>query len=285
MNKVNFQAATEGRTSVVKDGHTIGTLLNSGFFNVEAYDADNVLIGTFYCKDDASNAIFDRWESRLNGGDPSAITAKEPNLKPDPIPEPDPKHKPATCQINFAEAPLPTALIPLTTQPRWVCWRWEWRKGKSTEGKWTKPPIQPGKGFPAYAKNNDPATWGTFTQAVQRVTQGKADGIGFCLLGSDVAAVDLDHCRDRTNVTAWALDLAGKAPENTYCEVTVSGEGLRLIGLGTGSELHRKFPATDGINGKGAFELYRNAARYITISGKVTAGATGPLPNIDSLPR
>lgn len=194
--------------------------------------------------------------------------------------EHEPKRKPDTYQIDFAKASLPAALIPLTTQPRWVCWRWEWRKGKGTKGTWTKPPIQPGSGFPAYAKNNDPATWGTFNEAVQRVTQGAAVGIGFCLLGSDIAAVDLDHCRDRTNVTAWALDLAGKAPENTYCEVTVSGEGLRLIGLGTGPELHRKFPAADG---KGSFELYRNTARYITVSGRAVVGATGPLPKIDSL--
>jgi RecA-family ATPase len=193
----------------------------------------------------------------------------------DPIPTPDPRHKPATYQINFAQARLPAALIPLTTQPRWVCWRWEWRQGK-----WTKPPIRPGKGFPAYARSNDPATWGTFTETVQRVTQGGVDGIGFCLLGSDVAAVDLDHCRNHTAVTAWALELVGKAPENTYCEVTVSGKGFRLIGLGTGSELHHKFPATDG---KDSFELYRNAARYITVSGKAVARATGPLPKIDSL--
>jgi putative DNA primase/helicase len=194
--------------------------------------------------------------------------------------EHEPKRKPDNYQIDFAKTPLPAALIPLTTQPRWVCWRWEWRKGKGTKGTWTKPPIQPGNGFPAYAKNNDPATWGTFNEAMQRVMQGTADGIGFCLLGSDIAAVDLDHCRDRTNVTAWALDLARKAPENTYCEVTVSGEGLRLIGLGTGPELHRKFPATDG---KGSFELYRNTARYITVSGRAVVGATGPLPKIDSL--
>jgi hypothetical protein len=156
-----------------------------------------------------------------------------------------------------------------------VCWRWEWRNGR-----WTKPPIQPGGGFPAYARNNDPSTWGTYAEAVKRVIDGGADGVGFCLSGSDVAAVDLDHCRDRADVAPWALALVGKAPEDTYCEVTVSGGGLRLIGLGTGTQLHRKFPADDG---KGAFELYRNTVRYITVSGKVVNGAAGPLQNIDTL--
>jgi DNA polymerase I-like protein with 3'-5' exonuclease and polymerase domains len=194
----------------------------------------------------------------------------------------DRRRKPKTYQIDFAKESLPAALIPLTTQPRWVCWRWEWRTDKQGNGKWTKPPIQPSSGFPAYARNNDPSTWGTYTEAVQRVIDGGADGIGFCLLKSDVAAVDLDHCCDVTTraIADWAQGLTDRAPENTYCELTVSGTGLRLIGLGTGYELHRKFPASDG---KGAFELYRNTARYITVSGIALDGATGPLQNIDGL--
>jgi Protein of unknown function (DUF3631)/Primase C terminal 2 (PriCT-2) len=195
-------------------------------------------------------------------------------------PEQEPRHKPAIYQIDFAEALLPPALIPLTSQPRWVCWRWEWRQGKGTEGKWTKPPIQPGHRFPAYARNNDPSTWGTFAEAVQRVTQGEADGVGFCLLGSDVGAVDLDDCYSPGGGASWAWDLVRRAPKNTYCEMTVSGTGLRLIGLGTNDELHRKFPAGDG---KGSFELYRNTARYITVSGKALRGEAGPLPQIDNL--
>jgi DNA polymerase I-like protein with 3'-5' exonuclease and polymerase domains len=208
---------------------------------------------------------------KLNGGGSESTTIHDTDA------EPEPRRKPGTYQIIFAEASLPAALIPLTTQPRWVCCGWEWRNNK-----WTKPPIQPGSGFPAYARNNDQSTWGTYAEAVKRVIDGGADGIGFCLLGSDVAAVDLDHCCSLAPraIADWARDLVSRAPENTYCEVTVSGTGLRLIGLGTSYELHRKFPASDG---KGSFELYRKAARYITVSGKVLDGATGPLPNIDDL--
>jgi DNA polymerase I-like protein with 3'-5' exonuclease and polymerase domains len=131
------------------------------------------------------------------GRGPEPAPALEP--QPEPEPDPNPRRKPETHQIDFTQARLPAALIPLTTQPRWVCWRWEWRKGR-----WTKPPIQPGSGFPAYAKNNDPSTWGTYAEAVKRVIDGGADGVGFCLSGSDVAAVDLDHCRDHANVAPWA---------------------------------------------------------------------------------
>jgi hypothetical protein len=189
--------------------------------------------------------------------------ATKPTTTVSIAPKPESRRKPQTYQINFAIEALPPALIPLTTQPRWVCWRWEWRNGK-----WTKPPIQPGNRYPAYAKSNDPTTWGTFAEAVHRVTAGMVDGISFCLLGSNIAAVDLDHCRNRATGTIadWAQDIVRRAPAGAYCEVTVSGEGLRLIGRGAGYEIHRKFPAP---NGKGAFELYRNTARCITVSGKV----------------
>ena len=51
-----------------------------------------------------------------------------------------------------------------------------------------------------------------------------------------------------------------------YREVTVSGCGLRFIGLShQGAELHRRF-SFHRTNGEG-LELYRNCARFITISG------------------
>jgi hypothetical protein len=214
-------------------------------------------------------------------GSPSAIPDYIlADLAPEtPQPEPEPKEdtpprKPVTHQIDFATDTLPPALATLVTQPRWVCWKWEWRKNK-----WTKPPIQPGNG--QYARNNDPTTWGTFEEAVKRVVAGGADGIGYCLLGVEIGAADLDHCRDRTSgvVTAWAQAIVDRAPPGTYCEVTVSGTGLRLIGLATGFELQRKFPAAQG----GSFELYRRTARYITVSGPAIGEADGPLPNIDEL--
>ena len=51
----------------------------------------------------------------------------------------------------------------------------------------------------------------------------------------------------------------------------MSGTGLRLIGLASGPPLHRKFKAADG----GSFELYRDCARFITVSGLAIQGADG----------
>jgi hypothetical protein len=97
-------------------------------------------------------------------------------------------------------------------------------------------------------------------------------------------AVDLDKCYnwDTRAIAPWAQAIVDRAPKDTYCEITVSGTGLRLIGLANDPELHRKFKAADG----GSFELYRDTARFITISGLAIQGAegvNGQLTNIDAL--
>jgi primase-polymerase (primpol)-like protein len=132
---------------------------------------------------------------------------------------------------------LPVALEPLCAKDHWVAWKWT----KNGSGKWTKPPFQ--ARFPdRLAKNNDPATWSSHAEAAQAVKQGKGDGIGFALTGTEVAAIDLDHCRDPETavIDAWALAIIDRAPE-AYIEVTVSGCGLRIIGTARGNETHTKY--------------------------------------------
>jgi hypothetical protein len=174
--------------------------------------------------------------------------------------------KPHTYSADLAH--LPTALHDLTEQSRWVVWRWELRINKKT-GKeaWTKPPYQCNNPTLA-AKSNDPNTWGAYGAAVEVVAAGQANGIGPMLKGSEVGAVDLDHVRDAQNgeLLGWAKRLCVEADQlGLYREVTVSGGGLRFIGLAQGNELHRKF-TFNRTSGAGV-ELYRNTCRYITISG------------------
>ena len=175
---------------------------------------------------------------------------------------------------------LPAALLPLTEQERFVVWCWEWRARKGGGGKWTKPPYQ--ANYPREpAKSNDPATWGSYQVAVAVVAAGQADGIGFMLKDASVGAVDLDHVRDPDtgDLVGWAAALSAEA-DGAYREPTVSGGGLRLIGVARGSEIHRKF-TFDRATGAGV-ELYRNCARYITISG-LQLGECSELPVIDGL--
>lgn len=184
---------------------------------------------------------------------------------------------PETHQIPNLKR-LPKALAPLTEEKRWVNWRWEQRDN----GKWTKPPFRPddpGKN----AKNNDPNTWGEFEKAVWNVNKGKADGLGFCLLGTNIGAIDIDKCctynpdTQKYKTEEWARKLCEDA-NGAYCERTVSGTGRRIIGLADGTDLQRKFKVPDSKFGE--IELYRNTARYITVSGKMV-GECEELPSID----
>ena len=163
-------------------------------------------------------------------------------------------------------AHLPVALLPRTQRTRWVCWRWTWNKDR-----WDKPPGQ-ASNPDISAKSNDPGTWGTYADAVAAIAAGKADGVGYMLADDDLDAIDLDHCHDPETgkIDAWAqreIDAAIGA----YVEVTVSGKGLRILGVGAGGELGRKWKIPNSTNGA-AIEVYRRTNRYITISGAQISG-------------
>jgi Protein of unknown function (DUF3987) len=182
---------------------------------------------------------------------------------------------PRTHSGDFADPPK--ALTPLCLMPNWVAWRWQ----PSADGRgWTKPPFRAADPD-RHAANNDPSTWSTRPAAVAAVLAGKADGTGFVLTNTEIAAVDLDKCRDPDTgkIDAWAQEIMDAAPE-AYAEVTVSGTGLRIIGIATGPETHRRFSVA-GREGAG-IEIYRRAVRYITVSG-LQIGECVELPNIDKL--
>jgi hypothetical protein len=161
---------------------------------------------------------------------------------------------------------LPAALAPLIGRPQWVLWRWEIAGDKPT-----KVPYQPDG---RKARNNDPKTWNSYDTVMHAAAN--FDGIGFCL-GDDIAAFDIDHCRDPDTgaIDPWAADLVEKV--GSYTEITVSGTGLRIIGYGNGPKLHRKLPVTNGVT----LEAYRRAERYIVITGNPLPGSNG-ITNIDA---
>ena len=173
-------------------------------------------------------------------------------------------------------ANFPAGLRPLIERHHWVTWRWVQKNGK-----WTKPPYRADDPT-RLARTDDPQSWSSFSAAVRAVTGGHADGIGFVLTNSDIAAVDLDHCRDAEtgDIDEWAADIISRTP-GAYVEITASGCGLRIIGRGAGVELHRKFEIEDAQN-SAAVELYRRATRYITVSG-LEVGTCDEFPDIDNL--
>ena len=169
---------------------------------------------------------------------------------------------------------LPDALAPFTSLGHWVLWRWEKSKARNgKEGKWTKVPYQANG---TKASSTNPATWSTYADAID--AKEKFDGIGFCLFQSEFAAFDIDNCRDPTTGTLdpWAQKLVERVA--SYTEVTVSGTGLRIIGRGIGSKVHRKQPVANGVT----LEAYRQAERYIVITGNPLPGSKSSISNIDA---
>jgi hypothetical protein len=171
---------------------------------------------------------------------------------------------------------LAAALSPLCELSNWVVWKWM----TNGNGKWTKPPFQ-SRYSSDNARNNAPATWSSLADAVEAVKNGTADGIGFVLTDTDIAAIDLDHCRDPLTgeVDPWAqgvIDMAAGA----YVEITVSGTGVRVIGRGTGNKIHKNYKV-EGREGA-RIEFYRRAVRFITVSG-LEISHCAALPNIDAL--
>jgi primase-polymerase (primpol)-like protein len=181
--------------------------------------------------------------------------------------------KPET--VNGDIGNLPRALLPLSELRNWV--NWTWRPDKN--GRWTKPPLRADQPD-SLAANNKPETWSTYHGSVLNVLAGKADGIGFVLTGTEIGAIDLDKCRNPATgeIDTWAQEILNRGA-HTYREVTVSGTGMRIIGIVTGARTHRKFT----INGAGAgVEVYRRATRFITVSCK-EVGCCSELYNIDAL--
>src|SRR6516164_3928740 len=129
--------------------------------------------------------------------------------------------------------------------------------------KWTKPPRRvdnPERN----ASSSDPATWGSYEEAMEQVHAGRADGIGFALKRLNIGGVDLDHCRDPATgvIDPWAEERLAQFPD-TYVEATVSGKGLRILGTSSLDSFAPKFKLqTNGA----AIELFSNSNHYLTLS-------------------
>jgi putative DNA primase/helicase len=170
---------------------------------------------------------------------------------------------------------IPKCLEPQTKELRWLLWRW----AKGPNGKLTKPPYDANNPS-VYAESDNPQTWASCETAMRAYERGLADGIGFALMNSGIAALDLDDCRDPESgkLALWAQQLVDGC--GTYCEITPSGTGCRIIGKAAGARLHRKLSAPDG----GSVEVYRgDAERYITISGNTLTPAVEQLGDIDAV--
>jgi hypothetical protein len=186
------------------------------------------------------------------------------------------RSSPSTLQGNLAKLPL--ALEPLLQSEQWCVWKWE----RNTKGVWQKPPFMattPDR----HASTADPSTWSRYHTALATVQAKLADGLTFILTAGDqLAAIDLDHCRDRhtNSLDDWAQALLDQAA-HVYTEVTPSGSGIRFWGTATGEPLGRNIRPLD-VGKDAGIEFYRRQAKALTITG-LQIGSCRAFSNIDQL--
>ena len=131
----------------------------------------------------------------------------------------------------------------LRSRPQWVVHR-------------QKVPFDPKTG--RSASPTDLTTWGTFSEALERLKAGGYDGLGFVFCSADpFSGIDLDKCRNpetgelTPEASAIVHHLEG------YAEVSPSGTGVHIIVRGKLPESKRR----------GWIEAY-SQGRYFTVTGK-----------------
>ncbi len=107
----------------------------------------------------------------------------------------------------------------LRERARWIVWRWG--ELDPATGKRKKPPYCPSD-ISRHASCTNPATWGTFEQAIGIVEAGKADGIGYAACAPEVF-IDLDAELSEADQAAVMLAL------DSYSERSPSGEGYHVV--------------------------------------------------------
>jgi len=153
--------------------------------------------------------------------------------------------------------------VPETLRERqqWICWRYDWDDGRD---EWTKVPVDPATD--GFASTTDPDTWAGFGAAVSHHGQAGADtdGVGFVFAESGtVAGIDLDDCRDPDtgDLEPWADELLDDI--STFTEVSPSGTGLHLYGLGFVPDGGNRGDVPDA---PGHVEMY-DSGRFFTVTG------------------
>lgn len=182
-------------------------------------------------------------------------------------------------------APLEPDNVPLELRerPQWVRFKWD---PPNVKGKRSKVPWHPTEN--RGASSTDPATWGTFADAVSHVGQHGTAGIGYVFCKADgyargkgeddaafsarlarlaehadnYTAIDFDAClTDSGYLTPTVAEWVGRL--DSYAEVSISGTGLHIIvrgGIPDGRGRKR-----DGI------EVY-DRGRYFTFTGDLLDG-------------
>ena len=158
---------------------------------------------------------------------------------------------------------FPKQLEELKDLKQWVAYRLVWNEKK---GKADKRPINPYDG--TGAKANDPATWGTYDEAMNYAERagliaGKSGGIGF-EFGNGYCGIDLDNViLEDGSLKPFASEIVKVM--NSYTEYSPSGKGLHVLcklssSMSDFGERHR--------NDEIGLEMY-DSGRFFTVTGEI----------------
>ncbi len=107
---------------------------------------------------------------------------------------------------------------------QWICWR---AVPKNNDpAKMDKQPVNPHTG--QLAKTNDPATWGTFDEAVAGISQYSLTGLGLVFSATDgLTGFDFDDCiDDQGNIHPEVGAMLKRL--GSYAEISPSGKGIKV---------------------------------------------------------
>ena len=161
---------------------------------------------------------------------------------------PEPDQKPS---YQFHGDIPPAALAHLRDKRCWVAWDYRLKNRK-----WTKLPFNPRTG--QLASVTDAETWGTFDEALACMKRHGLAGVGLVLTDdSEITGIDLDDCiSDAGTFSELAAEVL--AYDETYAEVSPSGEGIRLFARGRVDRALKE--DASGV------EVYASG-RYLTVTG------------------
>lgn len=137
--------------------------------------------------------------------------------------------------------------------PNWVVWRLWHRDGSAI-----KVPIDPRT--EEAARTNNPTTWRGYDEAYQRYIESgwKYKGLGFILGdGNGLFGIDLDGCVHGNTLAPWACSILDRF--HTYVEISPSGTGIKMYGIGdvpTGIRLKAKIDAPNLTGKTPGLEVY-----------------------------
>ena len=160
----------------------------------------------------------------------------------------------------------------LRLTPQWMGTRL--RHSKNNPEKLEKPPHSVVGGvvseFPV--SKTDPGNWATFEDAALALSRGAVDAIGIVLMDSDpFYGIDGDGCinRDTGEIAPRVADFIHD--HDSYAEVSISGTGVRLIGIGEKPSWAKTVSYELGWK----LEVYDHAA-FLVMTGNRISGRTEP---------